>query len=115
MPDKAWKKRERNAAKLFNGVRPALSGINSKITGADAIRINKDGTIDNEFPLFVEVKLRKKHTVVTLYDETAAKAKKEKKTPVIILAEKNRPGFWIMCKAKDLQLIAKEMDVTEED
>ena len=115
MGDKAWKQRERNAAKLFGGERAPLSGGNGKITRADVIKKNSDGTIDNEFPLFVEVKLRKKHSVVTLYDDTLALAKKERKIPVIVLAEKNRPGFWVMCKASDLQTVADEMELDPED
>ena len=37
MADKAWKRREREVARYFNGVRTALSGINSKVTKADVI------------------------------------------------------------------------------
>ena len=34
MPDKAWKKRERDVANFFGGTRTPLSGINGKITKA---------------------------------------------------------------------------------
>ena len=37
MPDKAWKKRERDVANYFNGKRTPLSGGSSKVTRADVI------------------------------------------------------------------------------
>ena len=37
MPDKAWKKRERDVAGFFDGQRTALSGGNGKVTRADVI------------------------------------------------------------------------------
>ena len=40
MPDKAWKKRERDVANYFNGMRTPLSGGNGKITRADVIHDN---------------------------------------------------------------------------
>ena len=99
MPDKAWKKRERDVASYFKGVRNALSGGNSKITRADVIHDE----------LFIECKLRSKHSVVSLWDDTAKLAKVEGKTPVIALCEKNRPGFWIMVHSDDLKQL-KEND-----
>ena len=92
MPDKAWKKRERNVASFFDGKRTALSGGNGKITRADVMHDK----------LFIECKLRAKHTVVSLWDDTAKLAKEEEKTPVIALCEKNRPGFWVMVHSSDL-------------
>ena len=92
MADKAWKKRERDVAGYFNGQRTPLSGGNGKITRADVIHES----------LFIECKLRAKHTVVTLWDQTAKLAKFEGKTPVIALCEKNRPGFWVMVHSSDL-------------
>ena len=75
MPDKAWKKRERDVAGYFKGTRTPLSGGNGKITRADVIHES----------LFIECKLRAKHTVVSLWDDTAKLAKSEGKTPVIAL------------------------------
>lgn len=92
MSDKAWKQRERQVAAYFDGERTPLSGGNGKVTRADVIHDD----------LFIEVKLRKKHSVVTLWDETKVLADKEGKTPVICLAEKNRKGFWIMVHSDDL-------------
>ena len=95
MPDKAWKKRERDVANYFNGKRTPLSGGNGKVTRADVIHDD----------LFIECKLRAKHTAVSLWDDTAKLAKDEGKTPVIALCEKNRPGFWIMVHSDDLKKI----------
>ena len=92
MPDKAWKKRERDVAGFFDGQRTALSGGNGKITRADVMHDK----------LFIECKLRAKHTVISLWDDTAKLAKEEEKTPVIALCEKNRPGFWVMVHSSDL-------------
>ena len=91
MPDKAWKQRERDVAEFFHGQRNPLSGGNSRHTRADVIHDR----------LFIECKLRKKHTVISLWDETKALADKEGKTPVIALCEKGRPGFWIMVRSED--------------
>jgi len=60
VPDKAWKNRERLVARFFGGVRNALSGINSKVTHSDVIHDN----------LFIECKLRAKHSAVKLWDDT---------------------------------------------
>ena len=98
MPDKAWKKRERDVAQYFNGTRTPLSGGNGKVTRSDVIHDD----------LFIECKLRAKHTVVSLWDDTAKLAKNEGKTPVIALCEKNRPGFWIMVHSDDLKKIKDE-------
>ena len=92
MGDKAWKQRERNVAKFFGGVRTPLSGGNGIITRADVIHES----------LFIESKLRAKHTAITLWDETKEIADTENKTPVIALCEKNRKGFWIMVHSDDL-------------
>ena len=57
--------------------------------------------------LFIECKLRAKHTAISLWDDTAKLAKEEGKTPVIALCEKNRPGFWVMVHSSDLEKIKK--------
>lgn len=99
MPDKAWKNRERLVARFFGGVRNALSGINSKVTHSDVVHDS----------LFIECKLRAKHTAIKLWDDTKVLADKEKKTPVIALCEKNRPGFWIMVHSDDFVEVSKEL------
>ena len=98
MSDKAWKQRERQVAAFFGGQRTPLSGGNGKITRADVIHDK----------LFIECKLRKKHTVITLWDDTNVMAKKEGKTPVVALCEKGRAGFWIMVHSDDLDKLEKK-------
>ena len=100
MADKAWKQRERQVAAYFGGERNALSGGNSKVTRADVVHPH----------LFIECKLRKKHSVVSLWDDTKAIAKQEGKTPVIALCEKGRAGFWIMVHSDDLEKLKPKTD-----
>ena len=94
---RTWKQRESNVAHFFQGERTPLSGGNSKITRSDVIHDE----------LFIECKLKKKHTVVTLWDDTAKLAKIEGKIPVVALCEKNRPGFWVMVHSSDLDKLKK--------
>ena len=82
---------------IKKGERTPLSGGNGKVTRADVIHED----------LFIECKLRAKHTVVSLWDDTAKLAKDEGKTPVIALCEKNRPGFWVMVHSSDLGKLNK--------
>jgi len=95
---RTWKKRESNVADFFQGTRTPLSGGNSKITRADVIHDE----------LFIECKLKKKHSVISLWDETKGLAKKEGKIPVIALCEKERPGFWIMLHSSDFDKLTKK-------
>ena len=97
MSDKAWKRRGRKVAEFFCGERTPLSGGNGKVTRADVIHDR----------LFVECKLRKKHSVISLWDKTKAMAITENKIPVVGLCEKNRPGFWLMVHSEDMNRIIK--------
>ncbi len=94
-----WKARERQIAKFFKTKRTPLSGGNSGHTRSD--------TLHNR--LFIEQKLRQKHAVISLWDKTKELAKKENKDPVVTLAEKGRPGFWIMVHASDFGTVAREI------
>ena len=95
MPNKPWKQRERDVAEFFHGQRNPLSGRDSKHTAADVIHHR----------LFIECKLREKHSAVSLWDEVKVRADREGKVPVICLCEKNRPGFWILVKDEDFSKI----------
>ena len=95
---RTWKQRETDVANFFGGQRTPLSGGNSKITRSDVIHDE----------LYIECKLKKKHSVVSLWDETKKLAKLEGKTPIVALCEKERPGFWIMVHSNDLQKLIKE-------
>ena len=55
--------------------------------------------------------LKKKHAVISLWDETKKLADLEKKTPVIALCEKYRKGFWIIIHSDDLD--ALDIDPTQ--
>ena len=55
---------------------------------------------------------KKKHEVITLYDETKKLADAENKIPVIALCQKNRKGFWIIVHEDDLD---KVNDIRKKD
>lgn len=92
MPDKAWKAFERRFSRYFGGYRNPLSGRNSRAAECDTVHPH----------LTIEGKQRAKHSAVTLWDKTNALAAKEGKLPVVVLGEKNRPGFWILVHSDDL-------------
>ena len=69
MADKTWKARERQVARYFNTNRTPLSGGASRHTRSDSLHDE----------LFVECKLRKKYSVISLWNETNEMAKKENK------------------------------------
>lgn len=98
MGNKAWKQREREAAKAFGALRNIGSGSQGRPD-----KSMSDSTHDR---LYIEVKLRKKHTAVTLHDDIKSKAIKEHKVPVVLLAEANRPGFWILVHERNLAEVA---------
>jgi len=96
----AWKARERQAAALFGARRQRCSGSSGR---DDCSRS------DSTHPtLFLETKLRASHAAVALFDETRALARKEGKTPVVALAQKNRPGVLLVLDPADLEVIAGE-------
>jgi len=92
MSDKTWKQFERRVADYFHGQRNPLSGGNSKLTRADVIHDQ----------LFIECKQRERIALIRLWDKVKKLADKEKKTPVVCVAEKHRPGFWILIHSDDL-------------
>ena len=104
-PTKTWKAKERQVATDFGTKRTPLSGWNS---GHDT---HSDTLHDS---LYVECKYRKKHTCLTLYRDTATKAKAEGKTPVVALAEKGMIGYMLLLHADDLKKVAEEYKKNEE-
>lgn len=96
MTDKTWKQSERDVAEFFGTTRTPLSGGASGHTRSDTLHPE----------LFIEVKYRKRHTSVALWDETEALAVKEKKVPVVCLKEKGRHGFWILVRSTDLDKVS---------
>jgi len=87
-----WKKFEARVARMFGTTRAPLSGINGGVTASDSLSPD----------FFIEVKMRKKHALWRLYDDTRAKAKKESKVPVIAVGETNRKGALICIHSDDL-------------
>lgn len=106
MTDVAWKAIERRVAAFFGASgRTPLSGGNSGHTRSDTL----------SDALFIEVKQRKRHAAVKLWDEVKALAKKENKIPVVALSVKNRPGFWVMVHSSDLLAVANQRALAVRD
>tara|TARA_B100000674_G_scaffold432366_1_gene390113 strand:+ start:130 stop:330 length:201 start_codon:yes stop_codon:yes gene_type:complete len=57
--------------------------------------------------VFVRKIEKKRHAVISLWDDTKKLADAEKKTPVVVLCQKNRKGFWIVAHEKDLDKVIK--------
>ena len=93
-----WKSFERRVAKWFGSLRNPGSG-----SWGRSDRSRSDSVHDD---LFIECKLREKHSVVTLWDQTKKFADIERKIPVVVLAEKNRPGFWLVVHSTHLTQVA---------
>lgn len=95
-----WKSRERKVAADFGTKRTPLSGINS------GHNTHSDSLHDK---IYIECKLRKKHTCLTLYRDTKEKADAEHKTPLVALMEKGKQGYWLLLHVDDIQTIASEL------
>jgi len=106
MSHPAWKKRERKAARAVGAERNIGSGSLGR-----ADRSSSDSTSD---VIYLECKHRKKHSAVTLWDDTKAKAKKEGKLPVVHLTEHNRPGAWVLLKDSDVIAYAEHLKRVQE-
>jgi hypothetical protein len=99
-PTKTWKSRERKIAAYFGTQRTPLSGGNSGHTRSDTLHPT----------LFIEAKHRKRHAVISLWEETKKLAEKESKTPVIALTQHGKHGFWIMMHSDDLLDVARAIE-----
>lgn len=95
-----WKTGERKTARMFGAERQIGSGSLGR-----ADRSTSDSTHER---LYIECKHAKRHAVITLWDDANTKAKKEKKTPLVVLRVKGRPGSWFLIKDSDLERIADE-------
>ena len=96
-----WTARERQAARMFGAERQPCSGS----SGRDDIT-RSDSTHDR---LFIETKVKASSSMVSLFDSTREHARREGKTPVLMLATKGRPGFLVVCRADDLAAVAAEL------
>lgn len=102
-----WKAFERRVATFFGCCRAVLSGS----SGRD------DATCsDSTHPtLFLECKLRERHTTRTLHDKTRELARKERKTPVLALADKSRPGFLLVVHSDDWRQVLVEWIASQDE
>jgi hypothetical protein len=97
---RTWQRSEGRAAALFGCRRQVGSGS----AGRDDLTAS-----DSTHPtLFVESKLRDRHTTRTLHDATRKKAKKEHKIPVLALFDKQRHGCLIVVHSNDLMTVVAE-------
>ena len=104
---RTWQKAEGRAAALFGARRAVLSGSSGR---DDASRS------DSTHPtLFIETKLRETHAARTLWDGTKALARKEGKTPVLMLADKGRPGFLVCVHSDDLVEVFEAWQAAREE
>jgi hypothetical protein len=100
MASDTWKAVERKVARFFGAERNPLSGSRSgNGTRSDSLHER----------LYIETKHRVQHSAVNLWRDTAQKAKRERKAPVVALAERNKPGFWIVVHSSDLASVASEI------
>ena len=93
-------------AALFGTVRAPLSGSNGGVTGSDSLSDD----------LYIEVKMRKKHALWRLYDDTKKGAKKEGKIPVMAIGETGRKGALIVVHSdhlKDVDNLLREIAKNE--
>lgn len=97
-PPATWKNIERKIARFFGSDRTPLSGSNSKHSQSDSLHPI----------LYIETKYRVAHSAITLWRDTAEKAKAEEKIPVVALAEKNKQGFWVLVHSSDLTAVAHQ-------
>ena len=97
---RTWQLAEGRAAALFGCRRQTNSGSSGRddLTGSDSTHET----------LYIESKLRDRHTVRTLHDGTKKKATKERKTPVVVLFDKQRPGCLVVVHSDDLMTVVAE-------
>ena len=97
---RTWQRSEGRAAALFGCRRQVSSGS----SGRDDLTAS-----DSTHPvLFIESKLRDRHAARTLHDSAKKRAMKERKTPVVVLFDKQRPGCLIVVHSDDLAVVLAE-------
>jgi hypothetical protein len=102
----SWKRRERQAARLFGAERQPGSG-----SGGRRDQTRSDSTHET---LYIEAKLRASSSVRTLWDSTASKARQEGKTPVLMLYGKGKVGALVVCHESHLAAVAAELPTAPE-
>ena len=92
-----WKRAERMIANFFGTERTPLSGGCSKHTRSDTLHKK----------LFIEVKYRIRHTVITLMEKIEIFAKAEDKIPILVLKTKSSSKTYLVLEINDLLKIAE--------
>lgn len=92
---KAWKDHERRTARKLGGARNPLSGSLSHSTRADIIHPQ----------LYVECKYRRRFALLTTMRQVEQQARKEGKTPLLVLQQKNARHAYVLLKLNDLEAI----------
>lgn len=92
---RTWQLSEQRNAAIFGARRNVLSG--------SAGRDDLSESDSNHPTLFLESKLKAKCTTRTLWNVTKEKARKEHKTPLLMLCQKSCPGALVVCHENDLE------------
>lgn len=95
-----WKRREREAAAIFGARRQVGSGSGGRADQTRSDSLHKK--------LFIETKLRASSATRNLWEQTAALAKKEAKTPVLMLYAKNKMGALVVVHENDIGAMLEE-------
>ena len=96
-----WKRREREAARLFGAERQPLSG-----SGGRPDRTRSDSTHDR---LFVGCKIRAASAVRNLWERTRDRARGKRKIPVLVPFATGKPGGLIVVPQDDRAAVAAEL------
>jgi hypothetical protein len=94
---RTWMRTEERAADFFGARRRVLSG--------NANREDIDGDDSTHDELYIEAKLRDKHSVRTLFDSVKRRAEKAGKIPVLALFDKHKHGFMLCIHSEDFQYV----------
>jgi hypothetical protein len=102
----SWKRRERDGAKLFGARRQVLSGSSGRpeVTCSDSTHER----------LFIETKLRASSSVRSLWEKARDLARRERKTPVLMLYSQHKPGALVVVHENDLAVVATELTAVPE-
>src|SRR6516225_6732415 len=97
---RTWQRTEGRAAALF--------GCRRQVGSGSAGREDLSASDSTHPTLFIESKLRDRTAVRSLHDGCKKKARKEKKVPMLMLFDKNRPGCLIVVHSDDLAVVLAE-------
>lgn len=97
-----WKAVERKIAGWFRGVRAPLSGRNG---GAGT-----SGDYVGRPWLYLEIKHYARMAIFTLWKDTADKAKRERRRPIVVCHEKGTQNYIAVCDAKWLAAVIDLLD-----